>query len=77
MVHEWYIAVKKAVLDHELLSLQRELLLEKLKNIDKQMSSASIKKNKGYTLMFVNGKFHVMESFMSGILTPKQVNTSP
>ncbi|GHU98555.1 hypothetical protein FACS189483_06720 [Spirochaetia bacterium] len=59
MVHKWYIAVKKAVLDHEILSLQRELLLEKLKDIDKQMSSASIKKNKGYTLMFVNGKFHV------------------
>jgi hypothetical protein len=59
MVHKWFIAIKNAMLDQEILSLQRELLLEKLKDIDTQMSSVSIKKNKGYTLIFVNEKYHV------------------
>ncbi|GHT80225.1 hypothetical protein FACS1894130_11120 [Spirochaetia bacterium] len=48
-----------AMLDQEILSLQRELLLEKLKDIDKQMGSVSLRPKKGYTLRFLNGKFFV------------------
>jgi hypothetical protein len=59
MVHKWYIALKNAILDQEMEYLQRELLLEKLKEIESRMGSVSIKKNKGYTLIFTNGKFHV------------------
>jgi hypothetical protein len=47
------------VIDQEILSLQRELLLGKLKDIDKQMGSVSFRPKKGYTLRFLNGKFFV------------------
>jgi integrase len=47
------------VIDQEILSLQREILLNKLMDIDKQMGSVSLRKKKGYTLMFINGKFYV------------------
>ncbi|GHV61772.1 hypothetical protein AGMMS49587_06810 [Spirochaetia bacterium] len=47
------------MLDHEILSLQRELLLNKLMEVDKQMGSVSLRPKKGYTLMFRNGIYYV------------------
>jgi hypothetical protein len=58
------------MIDQEILYLQRGLLLEKLKDIDKQMGSVSLRPKKGYTLRFLNGKF------LSNILIPKQENIS-
>jgi hypothetical protein len=47
------------MIKQEILLLQRELLLKKLRDVGKQMGSVSLKPNKGYTIRIINGKYFV------------------
>jgi integrase len=47
------------MIDQEMLTLQRQILLDKLMEIDKQTANASLRKRKGYTLMNRGGIWFV------------------